>query len=157
MDWNTPDRQAACREPLHETDEDFDDDYAPCDGAENIDCAGIEDIPRDALAKLVLYLIPAKSKPGKRWRIAQLRLAIIAQAVDADGIGKLSFEDLSKELKCTRAILSYHALRMIDALGIEKLRNGKQRRTREMYRQTAIRSHIKRGHRMKQDAPQPAL
>jgi hypothetical protein len=74
--------------------------------------------------------------------------------IDQDGIGRLSFEDLSKELSCTRAILSYHSLKMIDALGIDKLRNGKPRRTREIYRQSAIRSHIARGHHMTQEGEQ---
>lgn len=151
MDWNTPDKQAAHREPLHETDVDFDDDYAPYDDGETLELGGISDIPKDAMRRLVLYLIPSHSSPAKRWRIAQLRLAIVAQMVDADGIGKQSFEDLSKELNCTRAILSYHALRMIDALGIEKLRNGKPRRTREIYRQSAIESHRRQGHRIASD------
>jgi hypothetical protein len=154
VDFNTPAVKLARKEALHETDgDDWEADLAPCDMGETFDVAGIRDIPRDALQRLVLFLIPANSGPTKRWRVSQLRLAIIAQMVDADGIGKLSFEDLAKELKCTRAILSYHSLKMIDAIGINKLRNGKRRETREIYRQSAIESHRRQGHRMKQDEP----
>jgi hypothetical protein len=153
VDWQSPDRVAAGKEALHEDDVDFDADLAPYDKGETIDVTGIREIPRDALQRLVLFLIPTNSHPAKRWRIAQLRLAIVAQMVDADGIGTQSFEDLAQELKCTRAILSYHSLKMIDAIGIDKLRNGKPRRTREIYRESAIAVHKRLGHKMTQDAP----
>jgi hypothetical protein len=154
VDYGSPDRIAAHREPLHESDDDYDPSFAPCDMGENIDVHGIKDIPRDALQRLVLFLVPVDSRPAKRWRIAQLRLAVIANMVDQDGIGRLSFEDLAQELKCTRAILSYHSLKIIDGLGIDKARNGKCRRSREVYRETAIESHRRRGHRMASDEPQ---
>lgn len=153
IDKNTPAVMAARKEPLHETDDDFEADLAPDELGEFVEVAGIRDVPRDALKKLVAFLIPAESHgPAKKWRVAQLRLVIMAHMLDIDGIGKQSFEDLSKELGCTRALLSIYSLRTIDGLGIEKARNGKPRRTREIYRASALKSHAARGHRIKQDA-----
>lgn len=158
VDWKSPAVLAARKEPLHETDgEAFDAELGPDDDGEFITLGDIEGIPRDALLKLVLWLIPSNSKPCKRWRIGQLRLAIVAHMLDADGIGRESFEVLGKQLGCTRALLSYHSLKMIDALSIQKLRGGKPRRTREVYRQSAIESHRRRGHRIKQDESQDAF
>jgi hypothetical protein len=152
IDSNTPAVMLARKEPLHPDDGDeWDADLAPDDAGEFIDVDGIKDIPRDALQRLVLFLIPVNSAPARRWRISTLRLAIIAQMVDPDGIGKQSFEALAKELGCTRALLSWHSLKMIDSLKIDKLRNGKQRHTRETYRQSAIESHRRQGHRIHTD------
>ena len=148
-DENTPDRILAQKEPLHETDEDFDHDYAPDHDGETFDAAAIKNIPRDALKVILRFIIPStSSSQAKRWRIAQLRVALLAHMLDIDGIGSKSFEDLGQELGCTRALLSLYSLRMIDGLAIDKTRNGKSRRSREVYRETATAAHRRAGHRM---------
>lgn len=117
---------------------------------EEIDLDGINAIPRDALKRLVRWLVPSQARSSaKRWRISQIRLAILSQMLDVDGTGQLTFEQLGKELGCTRALLSYYSLRMIDDLGQNKSANGKSRASREVFRQSAIASHQARGHRMK--------
>lgn len=155
VDENSPDKLAARREALHPEDRDFDADLAPDDGGEDVDLAGIKNIPRAALALLVRWLIPPNA-PGarKKWRVAQIRLALLAHLLDLDGIGSKSFEELGQELGCTRALLSLYSLRMIDGLAIDKTRNGKCRRSRDVYRQSATEAHRRQGHRMKQDVAQ---
>jgi hypothetical protein len=154
-DNNSPDRILARSEPMHPTDEDFDHDYAPDHDGETFDAAAIKNIPRDALKVILRFIIPStSSSQAKRWRIAQLRVALLAHMLDIDGIGSKSFEELGQELGCTRALLSLYSLRMIDGLTIDKTRNGKARRSREVYRQSATEAHRRQGHRMKQDVAQ---
>ncbi len=117
------------------------------DGGETIDLAGIKAIPVSALKVLVRYLVPARGR--SRWRHGQIRLAILAHALDLDGIGGQSFEALSKELNCSRSLLSLRSLELIDGLGINKLRNGKARESRDTYRSSAIATHKRLGHKMK--------
>jgi hypothetical protein len=149
-DWETPDRIVARLEPMHEDDVDFDADLGHDDGGETIDLAGIKAIPVSALKVLVRYLVPARGR--SRWRHGQIRLAILAHALDLDGIGGQSFEALSKELNCSRSLLSLRSLELIDGLGIDKLRNGKVRKSRDTYRSSAIATHKRLGHKMKVEA-----
>ena len=155
LDNNSPDRILAKSEPMHPDDEDFDHELAAAEDGENIDLAGIRAIPRDALKTLLMFLIPSNSVSAKkRWRMAQLRLSLLSHMLNVDGIGQKSFEELGQELGCTRALLSLYSLRMIDGLAIDKTRNGKCRRSREVYRQSATEAHRRQGHRMKQDVAQ---
>lgn len=139
IDWHSPDEQAMEREG--------DDDEKD---AEEITVDGIQGIPRDALRRLVLFLIPQKSiSSKKKWQIATYRLALVSQLLDVDGAGGQTFESLAQELGCTRALLSLYSLRMVDGLGMNKAPAGKTRASREVFRQSAIASHQARGHRMK--------
>jgi hypothetical protein len=115
---------------------------------EQITLTGIEGIPRSALKTLIRFLIPQTSKPAKRWRIAQLRLAILAQMTDVDDIGGQSFESLARELNCTRALLCHHSLRMVDSLGMDKAKLGKRRESRAVYSASATLAHKRRRERL---------
>ena len=120
------------------------------DHGEDIDFASIKNVPRDALLVLLRFLIPAtSSSPRKRWRGAQLRLAVLSHFLNVDGLGEKSFKELGEELGCTKALLSLYSLRMIDALGVEKSRHGKSRLAREAYRQSATEAHRRQGHTIK--------
>ncbi len=152
LDFNSADRILARSEAMHPDDEDFDHDFAPEDDGDTIEAAGIKSIPRDALRTLLRFLVPNNSVSAKkRWRMAQLRLVLLSHMLDIDNIGQKSFEELGTELGCTRALLSFYSLRMIDGIGIDKTRNGKRREAREVYRQTATEAHRRAGHRMTAD------
>ena len=120
--------------------------------AENIDFKAVQGVPRDALLVLLRFIIPATAiSPKKRWRRAQLRLAVLAHFLDVDGLGERSFKELGDQLGCTKALLSLYSLRMIDGLGINKTRHGKSKIARQSYRQSAIESHKRQGHIVKAD------
>jgi hypothetical protein len=131
-------------EILMRAEEDGDDD-------EQIDLSGIRAIPRDALKTLMIYLIPPGNR-AKRLRIAQLRLVLLAHACGVDGIAEYSFAKLAEDLQCTRALLSYYAVRMADELGEEAPRGGKRRVSRDSYRQSALAAHRRAGHKMRSDS-----
>jgi hypothetical protein len=156
IDEDSPLRLLARREPLHPDDpDDFDADFRPDDNGERIDFEGIKAVPRDALKTLLRFLVPSNSVSAKKkWRITQLRVALLSHMLNVDGLGALSFEELGQELGCTRALLSLYSLRMIDGLQIDKCRNGKSRRSREVFRKSATEAHRRQGHRMKQDVAQ---
>jgi hypothetical protein len=152
LDENTPARIMARKEALHPTDEDFDADLAPDDDGETIDLAGIKSIPRDALRTLLRFLVPNNSVSAKkRWRMAQLRVALLAQMLDIDGIGQKSFQQLGDELGCSRALLSLYSLRIVDGLTLNKAPNGKCRASRLVYKKTSTEAHRRAGHRMTAD------
>jgi hypothetical protein len=154
LDENTPDRIAARKEALHPDDEDYDAAFAPDDGGETIDFGAIRNVPRDALKVILRFIIPStSSSEAKRWRMAQLRVALLAHMLDLDGIGSKSFQQLGDELGCTRALLSLYSLRMIDGLQIDKCRNGKSRRSREVFRKSATEAHRRARHRISADKP----
>jgi biotin operon repressor len=154
IDEHTPDRIAARKEPLHPDDDDFDADFAPDEGGEDIDFEAIKAVPRDALKILLRFLIPANSPfAKKRWRSMQLRTVLLAHMIDLDGLGQKSFQQLGDELGCSRANLSLLSLRLIDGLSIQKTRNGKSRASREVYRKSSTDSHRRQGHRMSADKP----
>ncbi len=118
------------------------------DDTATIDFARVKTVPADALKILIRFLIPPTSKPSKRWRIAQLRLAILAQMTDVDDIGGQSFESLAGELGCTRALLCHHSLRMVDSLGMDKAKLGKRRESRAVYSASATAAHKRRRERL---------
>jgi hypothetical protein len=124
------------------------EEYEPRD---LIDFESVAAVPADALKVLVRFLIG--SNPGRnRWKKATVRLAIMAHLLDLDGIGGKSFEKLSQELGCTRALLSLRSLELIDGLKLEKTRNGKPRAARASYRAAALAAHRRAGHRMRSDS-----
>jgi hypothetical protein len=152
IDSDTPDRLLARSEAWHPGDDGTDADLGPENDGERIDFEGIKAVPRDALKTLLRFLIPSNSvSEAKRWRMAQLRVALMAQMLDVDGLGSKSFRELGEELGCTRALLSLYSLRMIDGLSIEKSRNGKKRSARSVYAASSTEAHRRAGHRMTAD------
>jgi hypothetical protein len=152
VDKNSPARILAKSEAWHPEDDGTDADLGPEDDGERIDFEGIKAVPRDALKTLLRFLIPSNSvSEAKRWRMAQLRVALMAQMLDVDGLGSKSFRELGEELGCTRALLSLYSLRMIDGLSIEKSRNGKKRSARSVYAASSTEAHRRAGHRMTAD------
>ena len=90
IDWNSPDLQAVANEELA-----YD---------EVVSLAGIKEIPRDALRTLLLFIIPSGGVPAKKWRIAQIRLALIAHLASVESLGGQTLSDLAAELGCTRSL-----------------------------------------------------
>ncbi len=150
LDCNSPDRLLARSEPLHETDKDWDADFAPDDDGERIDFEGIQAVPRQALLILLNFIFPA---PGgtRPLRVAQLRLVTLAHLAGLEGIGNRTLTDLAAELGATRSLMSLYACRMVDQLGQSQVRGGKRREAREVYRQTATAAHRRAGHRIHSD------
>jgi hypothetical protein len=117
-----------------------------------IDLAGVNAIPPDALLTLLRFIIsPAVQCRSRkqRWKTSQLRLVVLAHAAGLDDVAEMSLTQLASELGVTRSLMSWYAIRMTDELKQSQVRGGKSRASREVYRQTAIRSHIERGHRVK--------
>ena len=146
-DVNSPDKILARSEPLHDDDVDCDADLAPEDDGTDISAANIKGIPRDALRHLLLFLIPATSP--RKWRVAQLRLVVLAHLAGVEGIGDKSLSELARQLGVTRSLLSLYSVRMVDQLKQNQPRGGKRRETRETYRQSAIAYHRRAGHTMR--------
>ena len=123
---------------------------AELDGESNDeDVLALKCIPLDALLVLLRFLIPnTPSKGGKRWRMAQLRLVTLSHAAGMQGVGDQSLTQLAKELGCTRSLLSLYSTRLADQLGLNQVRGGKCRSSRETYRQNAISCHTKAGHKI---------
>lgn len=148
LDWNSPDKILARSEPMHPDDgDDIHEDYLHPDDGLTIDAQGIHAIPRDALRVLLLFLLP----PGhnrRRWRIGQLRLIVLAHMVGIESVSDYSLAQIADQIGCTRAILSLHQLRIVDSLRLDKARQGKSRRSREVYRRSATDAHRRLGHQM---------
>jgi hypothetical protein len=120
-----------------------------CDGGDNPDILALKKIPVDALRTILRLLIPPPGGYSKtRWRVAQLRLAVMAHACELDDIGNMRLAHLAEQLECSRANMSLYALKLCDQLGLNKLPSGKRRETRETFRQSAIAAHRRKGHNM---------
>lgn len=137
VDWNDPSQQMMAKE---EVDED-----------EQLSFEQIRGVPRDALLVILRWLVSASGKRS-RWDQAKVRLALLCHLCNLDGLGSISYEKLAVELGVTRSLLSLRSLQIIDGFQIEKTRNGKPRRTRETYRQSATEAHRRAGHRMSEDS-----
>jgi hypothetical protein len=122
---------------------------------DEIELAGISGIPRDALARLLEFVLGKSDQKRRKWKVATLRLATLCHMLNIRDMRKLSLDKLGAELGCTRANLSLYSLAIVDELQIEKAFTGKRRGAREAYRVAALRSHEKRGHKMKRP-PLPA-
>lgn len=116
---------------------------------EVVSLAGIQDIPRDALAILLNWLVGEPTRNSStRWRKTTLKIAAISHMLNVQGLRELSLEQLGNQLGTTRANLSLYTLAVCDSCGIDKSYTGKRRGARQAYRDAAIRSHEKRGHKM---------
>jgi hypothetical protein len=143
-DHETPDKILARTEAWHpEDDQGSDPLLSPAEDGLTIDLAGLRSIPVDALLILLRYIVQP-DLPTNRWRQAQVRVAVLAHMVNLDGIGSLSFAALAKELDCSRALISFRSLELIDGLSIDKTRNGKKRSSRDTYRKAATEAHKRR-------------
>ncbi len=127
------------------------------DTPDEIDVLALRKIPADALLVLLRFIVGDSSKPRHRWRIAQLRLAVLAHAAALDGVGNKTLTSLASELQCTKALLSIYATRLADQLGESQVRGGKSRAARETYRQRAIEVHERMGHTIHTPSPDVAL
>jgi hypothetical protein len=111
------------------------------------DVLALKSIPPDALLVLLRFVIGQRPS-RKRWRVAQLKLCTLAHAAGMQTVGDKSLTELAKELGCTRSLLSLYSTRLIDQLGINQVRGGKSRSSRETYRQNAIKIHTAAGHQI---------
>jgi hypothetical protein len=121
-------------------------DPGPIPGEEiddNDHCMSIEglgQIPPDALRVLLAILIPKRKISGKTnpraWRVATVRLACLAHAIDLDGIGALPLTQIAEELGVCRATLSYASINLRDGIDLPR-RGGKSDAAREVYAQRA--------------------
>lgn len=114
------------------------------DEADHQDILALKSIPPDALLVLLRFII-SNTSVKKRWRVSQLKLATLAHAAGMQGVGDKSLTELAVELGCTRSLLSLYSIRLADQLGINQVRGGKCRESREKYRKCALQSHIKKG------------
>lgn len=112
-----------------------------------VDTLALRKIPPDALKILLRYLLPAGRKGPARWSGAVLKLAVLSNAADVDDLGGMTFTDIAKELGVSRALVSLYSLKLVDELGINKVRAGKSRESREVFRQSALAAHKRAGHR----------
>jgi hypothetical protein len=113
----------------------------------DVDVLALKSIPPDALLVLLRFII-SKTSSRKRWRVAQLKLCTLAHAAGMETVGDKSLTELAAELGCTRSLLSLYSTRLIDQLGINQVRGGKSRSSRETYRQNAIKIHTAAGHQI---------
>ena len=114
----------------------------PDDADHCLQVAELGQIPADALRVLLAILIPKRKISGKAnprvWRIATVRLACLAHAIDLDGIGALPLTQIAEELGVSRATLSHSAINLRDGLDLPR-RGGKSDAARIVYQQRARR------------------
>jgi hypothetical protein len=137
VDWHDPSDIAIQREV--ELGIDDEDDSNP-------DVLALKRIPSDALLVLLRFLISENRSPKQKWRIAQLRLAVLAHQAGLAGVGNLTMTELAEHLGCSKALISHYATRLVDQLAEAQTRGGKSRHAREVYRQTATDYHRRAGH-----------
>tara|TARA_R110000868_G_scaffold220382_1_gene471592 strand:- start:767 stop:1240 length:474 start_codon:yes stop_codon:yes gene_type:complete len=121
------------------------------DDAMDTDASSLAGIPLNALGVILRYLVPPAGTSA-RWRTATKRLICLSHAAGLDGIADRSLASIAKELGCTRAALSHHAIRIADELRQEQVRGGKKRSSRETYRKAALKTHRLKGHTMRSDS-----
>jgi hypothetical protein len=112
----------------------------------NPDVLALKRIPSDALLVLLRFLISENRSPKQKWRIAQLRLAVLAHQAGLAGVGNLTMTELAGHLGCSKALFSHYATRLVDQLAENQTRGGKSRKARETFRRVAIEAHRRAGH-----------
>jgi hypothetical protein len=143
-DHETPDKILARTEGWHEDDQDTDHQLDPEDIGETLDLAGIKDIPRDALKQLLMFLIPKTTDRGSRWKMAIVRLAIVARILNIDEAGREPLEVLAKQIGVTRSLLSLRQLEIADQFELGKLRSSRSAAARQSYSISATEAHKRR-------------
>ena len=140
-DYETPDKILARTEAWHpEDDPHTDHQLDPENIGETFDAAGIKGIPLDALRQLLLFLIPKTTDRGSRWKMATVRLAVVARILGLDDAGQ-PLEVLAKQLNVTRSLLSLRQLEIADQFQLGKLRSSRSAAARESYRVSASAAH----------------
>ena len=141
-DHETPDKILARTEAWHpEDDQDTDHQLHPEDIGETFDAAGIKGIPLDALRQLLLFLIPNTADKASRWKMATVRLAVVARILNIDYAGRVPLETLAKQIGVTRSLLSLRQLEIADQFQLGKLRSSRSAAARESYRVSATEAH----------------
>jgi len=80
-----------------------------------IDFSEIGAIPKDALTILLRLILPSSNPLNAQyWRTVQVRLCIVASALDVHPVGGHPLSDLAKAIGCSRAALSYSAVNLRD-------------------------------------------
>ena len=111
------------------------------DGADHcMSVEGLGAIPADALRVLLAILIPRRKAcatiNSRAWRVATVRLACLAHAIDLDGIGSLPLTQIADELGVCRATLSYASVNLRDGIDLPR-RGGKSDAARIVYQERA--------------------
>ena len=140
VELNSPDRIHARSEPWHAEDIHTDHQLDPEDIGETFDAAGIKGIPLDALRQLLLFLIPNTADKASRWKMATVRLAVVARILNIDYAG-VPLETLAKQLGVTRSLLSLRQLAIADQYGLGKLRSSRSAAARKAYSISATNVH----------------
>ena len=136
IDWRDPADLLMAKEAMAGIDD---------DAEANPDAGALVDIPSNALLVILRFLVGTDKGSG-RWRVASRRLAVLAHAAGLETVAELTLAQLADELKCTRALTSLYAVKLVDQLGMAKVRGGRSREARETYRQRAIEAHKAAGH-----------
>ena len=140
-DYETPDKILARTEAWHpEDDPHTDHQLDPENIGETFDAAGIKGIPLDALRQLLLFLIPKTTDRGSRWKMATVRLAVVARILGLDDAGQ-PLEVLAKQLNVTRSLLSLRQLEIADQFQLGKLRSSRSASARKAYSISATNVH----------------
>jgi len=102
------------------------------DEPEGIELGGIEGIPRDALARLLRFLLPSSASLTSPtfWPKVDLKIAAVAWLILPE-FRQFPQEFLAKSIGKTRAAMSHHVTTMRDASGID-CRGGKTQRARRI-------------------------
>ena len=141
-DYETPDKILARTEAWHPEDYPHTDHQLdPEDIGETFDAAGIKGIPLDALRQLLLFLIPKTTDRGSRWKMATVRLAIVARILNIDDAGRVPLEMLAKQIGVTRSLLSLRQLEIADQFQLGKLRSSRSASARKAYSISATNVH----------------
>ena len=142
-DYETPDKILARTEAWHPEDYPHTDHQLdPEDIGETFDAAGIKGIPLDALRQLLLFLIPKTTDSGSRWKMATVRLAIVARILNIDDYaGRVPLETLAKQIGVTRSLLSLRQLEIADQFQLGKLRSSRSAAARQSYSISATEAH----------------
>jgi hypothetical protein len=111
------------------------------DGADH--CMQVDElgqIPPDALRVLLATVIPRRKVGAmvnsRVWRVATVRLACLAHAIDLDGVGSLPLAHLADELGVCRATLSYASVNLREGIALPR-RGGKSDAARIVYQERA--------------------
>ncbi len=114
------------------------------DEPDGLDLGGIRDIPPDALAVLLRYLLPASASitAPTFWKQVDLRIAAIAWSILPE-FRQFSQDFIAESLGRTRAALSHHIVAIRDVSGID-CHGGKCQSARKILSKAQRRSWRKR-------------
>ena len=83
--------------------------------AETLDLGDLSGIPADAVLAILRLILPSTNPLTPQfWRTAQVRLCVIASALNVHPVGGHPLSDLARAIGCTRAALSYASVNLRD-------------------------------------------